>query len=440
MPAQLGASRARYYDGFMLRRLSLAFRLTLALLLALVLIAPDWPAFGDDSFRFQAIVGQEYRFDFLQWTLRSLGMKAQAALAGTHDYLPEEAGRASVMDYLDEIARARALEAAIARVYADPDVSDPAAATADQQAEVAAVRRDLAWRQPLAEAIVQSQVAAELQAAGLGHGGMVWPPVFMTMTPTPYMLIVSPRDRIAQVNYASLVPGLPVEVQEQLETAVFERLDLSALVVPIGGLGTYPAMITETSSIDWLTRVTAHEWTHHWLAFRPLGVRYLSSPQMRAINETVASLVEREIGPEVIARYYPERLAAAAPPVMSQPDAPAFDYRAELAVTRDEVDRLLAEGRIEEAEAYMEQRRQLFVQNGYAIRKMNQAFFAFYGGYAAEPGGAAGADPVGPMLRDLREASPSLSAFLSEVAGITSYEDLLTRHRAIVGDEAAILE
>ena len=69
--------------------------------------------------------------------------------------------------------------------------------------------------------------------------------------------------------------------------------------------------------------------------------------------------------------------------------------------TRVTVDALLAAGKINEAESYMEQRRQLFVQNGYTIRKLNQAYFAFYGAYADVPGGAAGEDPVGPAVRAL---------------------------------------
>jgi len=50
--------------------------------------------------------------------------------------------------------------------------------------------------------------------------------------------------------------------------------------------------------------------------------------------------------------------------------------------TRIRVDKLLAQGRIEEAEAYMEERRQEFVAHGYYIRKLNQAYFAFHGAYA----------------------------------------------------------
>ena len=215
-------------------------------------------------------------------------------LADSQRYLEPGAAEALVLDYLEQLGRARTLEGEIAWVYADPAVIDPTAATAAAQGEVDAIRGALAEQQPLVEGIVQNQVASLLREEGLAVGGQLWPPVFMSMTPTPYLLIVSPRDRIEQVNYASLIPGLSTAEQEALEQAVFEQLDMSALVVPIGGLGTYPAMIAETSSIDWLAEVTAHEWTHHWLSFHPLGVRYLASPEMRVINETVASLVDLE--------------------------------------------------------------------------------------------------------------------------------------------------
>jgi hypothetical protein len=72
----------------------------------------------------------------------------------------------------------------------------------------------------------------------------------------------------------------------------------------------------------------------------------------------------------------------------------------------------------------MEQRRQIFVKNGYAIRKLNQAYFAFYGAYADVPGGAAGEDPVGPAVRALRSRSKSLADFINRIAWMTSFDQL----------------
>ncbi len=92
--------------------------------------------------------------------------------------------------------------------------------------------------------------------------------------------------------------------------------------------------------------------------------------------------------------------------------------------TRVHADELLAEGKIDEAETYMEARRQIFWQNGYLIRKLNQAYFAFYGAYADVPGGAAGEDPVGPAVRALRAQSKSLADFVNTIAWMTSFEQL----------------
>src|SRR5690606_25008448 len=110
-----------------------------------------------------------------------------------------------------------------------------------------------------------------------------------------------------------------------------------------------------------------------------------------------------EIGRRVLERYYPDLVPPPAPPPdpnAAPPPPPAFDLGAEMHETRVTVDQLLADGRVEEAEAYMEARRQVFVANGYLIRKLNQAYFAFYGGYqAGGVPGVGGEDPIGPALR-----------------------------------------
>ena len=71
----------------------------------------------------------------------------------------------------------------------------------------------------------------------------------------------------------------------------------------------------------------------------------------------------------------------------------------------------------------MEQGRQYLADNGFYLRKLNQAFFAFYGSYAEGPD-AIRSDPIGDDLRELRRQSPSLHDFLVTVAQMTSYNDL----------------
>jgi hypothetical protein len=96
----------------------------------------------------------------------------------------------------------------------------------------------------------------------------------------------------------------------------------------------------------------------------------------------------------------------------------------EMHETRVTADRLLAEGKIDQAESYMEMRRRFLWDNGYHIRKLNQAYFAFYGAYADQPGGAAGEDPVGAAVRLLRADSPSLADFINRIAWMWNYEQL----------------
>jgi hypothetical protein len=189
-------------------------------------------------------------------------------------------------------------------------------------------------------------------------------------------------------------------------------------------------MVMQTSDLNWLSEVIAHEWIHNYLTLRPLGISYLNSPELRTMNETAAAIAGKEIGWAVIERYYPELLppppeAEEAPsPPQSTQQPPAFDFRKEMHETRLMVDQLLSYGLIEDAERIMEERRQFFWENGYRIRKLNQAYFAFHGAYADEPGGAAGTDPVGEAVRSLRANSPTLADFIGQIAWMSTFEQL----------------
>ena len=64
-------------------------------------------------------------------------------------------------------------------------------------------------------------------------------------------------------------------------------------------------------------------------------------------------------------------------------------------------DEMLAQGDVEGAEEYMEERRRFLVSLGYYIRKLNQAYFAFHGSYSTSP---TSVDPIGEALQRLRQA------------------------------------
>jgi hypothetical protein len=374
-----------------------------------------------------------HEFDFLSWTLEAAGVKLRQASLGSSAYLEPDQGRAQVREYVELIRRSDDLRARLAEIYADPALAEPEAAGAPIAAEWRAARLKMARLQPVAEAVLQEQVAVTLSEIGLGAGGEIFPPVSFRFSQLPDAVIVSPRAVIRQDANLQLEPGLPLDEHVALEARVERALDVSALVVPVGGIGTYPTMVQETAALDWVVETIVHEWVHNYLSLRPLGLNYETTPEVRTMNETTASLLGTEIGQRVLRRYYPELAgppatpeppsAEPAPPPPAEPDA--FDFRAEMHTTRVRVDELLAEGRIEEAEAYMQARRQVFYDQGYhGLRRLNQAYFAFYGAYADEPGGAAGEDPVGAAVRALRAASESPLAFLRRMAWMDSYSDL----------------
>ena len=388
------------------------------------------------------LTGQQ--FDFLSWEMGALWRKLSHGLLSPQRWMTEEARGAFVLDYLALVAEAQRLDGEIRQAYVaagvpDPDgaegdpMSDPDLGTVELQAQRETVRDAIRARQPLAEAILEEQVAQVLADEGFDLLGQTMPPVKMHFTPLPQLLIISPRDRIERAYQLNLVHGLSTAEREAIEAQIDESFDVSSLVTGIGGLSAYPSMLLESSSINWVTEVTAHEWTHHYLMPRPLGWHYLSSGETRTINETVASIMGKEVGRRVVARYYPEYLPVEPEPAPEgapereedpEPDEPpVFDFRREMRETRVRVDELLAEGRIEEAEGYMEERRRLFVQEGYAIRKLNQAYFAFHGAYADQPG-AAGEDPIGPTVREAFARSPDLRTFVSKLAGVTTLEEL----------------
>ena len=235
--------------------------------------------------------------------------------------------------------------------------------------------------------------------------------------------------------FRSVDTDLTVDEQAALEARVDQGLEVSSLVVPIGGVGVYPTMVQQTTNLSWMINTIAHEWIHNYLTLRPLGIYYLDTPEMRTMNETTASIAGDEIGSLVMERYYPELVVEVTDPSRLISDGsdhpepgdflrPVFDFRAEMHETRVTVDTLLEQGKIEKAEAYMESRRLIFLKNGFLLRKINQAYFAFYGAYADVPGGAAGADPVGPAVRSLRAQSGSLAEFIHTISWMTSYEQL----------------
>lgn len=412
--------------------MSRVIKLLTAITLGALLLGGSVVLLSDPVERVRAYTRQ-IEFDYVSWTLEALWSKWQQLSVGSGEYVPVEDQSQVVLDYLELVRQIGTAQNDVARLYADPDVADPEAASADLRRQIEDLQAQRDQLGPLAESVFQAQLTAVLGEMGISLGGQPVPPVMYHITPPPNALIVSPREAIRQDANISVNPDMTLDEITALEDQVAENLDVSTLVVGIGGIGLYPTMVMQTTDLNWLAEVVAHEWVHNFLTLRPLGVSYLSSPELRTMNETVASIAGKEIGRQLVATYYPELLPPPPAPETPTPEPapqetpaepPAFDFRAEMHTTRLAVDRLLAEEKVPEAEAYMEARRRFFWDHGYRLRKLNQAYFAFYGAYADQPGGAAGEDPVGTAVRALRDQSASLVQFLNRISWMWRFDQL----------------
>ena len=283
-------------------------------------------------------------------------------------------------------------------------------------------RGEAARVENVVEAAIEGRIDAVLRAQGVrGRLALpgplaVWPPVDVELTHSPRVLVTSPRERIERSGARLLRPDLDTAEAIELESErEGEDRSLAALVVSTGGLATYPATVSSRRSYAGTLETAAHEWVHHYLAFYPLGYGIPAGDRL-VINETVADLAGDEVALLALERFGDPTSAPAGAAA-----TPAVDEDRVLRELRLEVEGLLAEGLVGQAERRMEAVRLELAAAGVRIRRINQAYFAWYGTYAAR---ADSVDPLGSQLRELRERAGSLARFLALVRDVTSREDV----------------
>jgi len=405
------------------RTLSRIIRLGLILALLLTIIHGDAiPPRQYFTYQLGMIIAGK-QFNLAAWEVRAWADKGKQILAREASRLSPQEQETRVRAFFARTQRIQALEGELQRIYSTVPQDQVARRARPLQAELDALRRQQASEQGLVEAILEHQVGEILAEEGFTVGPIVWPPVIFRLTQPPTFLIISPRDRIARKAEAELLPRLPLSERERIEDTIDRTFNVSSLIDDLGGLSAFPTIVLLSSSLFDTVNTIAHEWTHTYLAFTPLGWHYGASSELTTMNETVASIVGEEVARRVLLRHYPD--LAPPPPAPAEKAPPKetaeFDFNRVMRQTRLKVDKLLAEGKIEEAEAYMEAQRRLLVEHGYYLRKLNQAYFAFHGSYATSP---ASVSPIGPQMRRLRAASPSLKSFLERVSRMRSYADL----------------
>jgi uncharacterized protein YdcH (DUF465 family) len=397
----------------------LRLKLVVPVLLSLCLLGGSCAASPNFDSSLESIV-RPYQFSIAGWELKALPEELFSSRGSVTD---DEAG--VVASYFSLGEQINSLESEVA---AANETSD----TVPLEAELDGLRAQKAALTDEVEAIIARQIREVLAEQGIYNPldnsiklRVGFPPLLFRLEPPPHLLVVSPRERIESISEIELKQEMSVAEMESIEDQV-DGLGVSSLVVGLGGISTYPAFVVDDASLPFTINAAAEEWLHAYLVFKPLGFLYLldvtgvcPNYDIATMNETVVGIVSKEIGDLVVQKYYPGFANTTPPPA----EEPKFDFNREMREIRRAVDDHLARGEVSQAEAFMEEKREYLASQGYYIRKLNQAYFAFYGTYGDSP---TSISPIGTQLKQLREQSPSIKDFFDTAANMTSPQDLTT--------------
>ena len=362
-----------------------------------------------------------YAFSSLRWEIKTLLASTRMEAKASSDEVK------TVTDHFVLVERTRELKREVAAITNGNQPGD-AGALKD---EISRLQVQTSTSENGVAQILQKQLGSAISGLGIHNPferltrlKFGFPPLDFRLEKPPHLLVISPRDRIESLREVTLRQNLTIDETAGIE-AEADKLGVSSLVLELGGFsGTYPTFVTNEAGLRFTLDAAAEEWLHQYLAFKPLGIMYLldltglrRNYEIATMNETVASMVAKEIGSNVLVKYYPDNREED-----RKPDKPGFDFNKEMREIRKVVDSLLSEGKVEAAEKFMAEKRQYLAANGHYLRKLNQAYFAFYGTYADRPDSIS---PIGAEMRQLRAKSTSLKEFLETAATLKSRQDLL---------------
>jgi len=365
-----------------------------------------------------------YRFSIVEWELNTLTDELEDVVFNNADYTADDSQ--IVVDYFALLEDISGLETQIS--YLQDDHSDADLNALKEQLEVLKKQRDSLKKN--VETIMEQQIRETLKELDIYFYNdaidinIDFPPVNFALESPPYLLVISPRDHIERMKEVILLQDLTIDEIDYIESEI-DKLGYSSIVLQVGGMATFPSFVTNNSGLEFTISTAVEEWLHQYLFFKPAGFLYAfnllgiyDDGDISTINETIAGIASDEIASIIYQNYYAEYFEESE---QVYSEGTGFDYYGEMRNIRIAVDNYLASGEIEQAEAFMEEKRLYILSQGYYIRRLNQAYFAFYGTYASSPGSV---DPIGDTLWELRWKSANITEFLKITSDIKNLDDL----------------
>ncbi len=372
-----------------------------------------------------------YKFSIAEWEIEAISYEIEDFLYGIGDVTNNDSY--IVVEYFSIIQQINDLQHQI-EIDSNSIVQNY---IEESKKDLKQLRRQKNELEDRVERVIQKQITETLEKVGIHHPldhylnfAFSFPPVNFELEMPPNLLVISTREKIERIEEIILVQEISMEERQQIEDSI-DELGVSSIVVGIGGMATYPSFVIDSAGLQFTINVAIEEWLHQYLFFRPLGFLYslhlagiAPDSEIAVLNETLVDIARQEIGDLLYRNYYspffPDK-EIITQKGKNQPNITEFDFYQEMREIRLLVDDYLAKGEVDKAEMFMEQKRIFMASKGYYIRRLNQAYFAFYGTYAAGP---ISVNPIGEELKAFREQNTSLSEFLNRVSAITSRNEL----------------
>ena len=378
----------------------------------------------DDFNRTLNKIVNPYRFSIVEWEMKTLTYELERVLFNSRKYTTRDSP--VVVNYFKLLEDISKLELQISYYWDTIDKQELAAL----QSQLEDLKQQSNYLKNEVEGILELQIRY-----ALNHLDLYWyndiigrnisfPPVNFSLESPPHLLIISPRDSIHRMKEIILIQDLSFDEIHYIETEI-DNLGYSSIVLELGGMATFPAFVNNNAGLEYVISTAVEEWFHQYFFFKPSGFLYAlnlleiyKDNDIATINETIAGIVSDEIAAMVYNKYYASYYKNIACEYLN---SNGFDFYEEMRNIRITVDNYLANGEIELAEAFMEEKRLYILSHGYYVRRLNQAYFAFYGTYASSPSSV---NPIGEMLRNLRGKSANIADYIKITGAIKNINDL----------------